>query len=95
MMRKLLLAALFCIVAPAAAHATYTCSLSASGVPFGVFLGSQLAVSGTVTIDCTGSGSSNYNVKLSTGGSGTYSPRRMANGANTLSYNLYTDSAHT
>jgi spore coat protein U-like protein len=95
MMQKLLLAVFLCIVAPGAAHATYTCTLSSSGVSFGVFSGSQLAATGTVTIDCTGSGTSNYNLKLSTGGSGTYSPRQMSNGANKLSYNLYSDAADT
>src|SRR6516165_538609 len=94
-MRTLLLAAFMCIIAPAAANATATCTLSASGVSFGVFSGSQLTFTGTVTMDCTGSGTSNYTLKLSTGGSGTFSTRRMSSGANTLTYNLYTDSAHT
>jgi len=95
MMRTLLLAVLLCIAAPSAANAVATCTLSASGVQFGVFSGSQLTFVGTVTMDCTGSGTSNYTLKLSTGGSGAYASRRMSNGANTLSYNLYTDSALT
>jgi spore coat protein U-like protein len=95
MMRRFVLAAFLCLVAPAAANATAMCTLSASGVQFGVFSGSEVAFVGTVTMDCTGSGTSNYTLKLSTGGSGTYSPRRMSYGANTLSYNLYTDAAHT
>ena len=53
MIRKLVFAASFCVFAPAAAHAT-SCTLSASGVQFGVFSGSQLTFVGTLTIDCTG-----------------------------------------
>jgi spore coat protein U-like protein len=94
-MRMLLLVAFMCIVASAAAHATATCTLSGSGVQFGVFSGSQLAFTGTVTIKCTGSGSSNYTLALNAGSSGSFSSRQMKNGANTLTYNLYTDSAHT
>ncbi|HEY1961191.1 MAG TPA: spore coat U domain-containing protein [Rhizomicrobium sp.] len=94
MIRKFALAAFFCIFAPAAAHAT-SCSLSASGIQFGVFSGAQLTFVGTVTIDCTGNGSSDYTLKLSTGGSGRYVPRQMSSGTNTLSYNLYTNSALT
>ncbi|HET7085766.1 MAG TPA: spore coat U domain-containing protein [Rhizomicrobium sp.] len=93
MIRAIGLAGLLLILASAPAHAAATCTLSSTGVVFGAFSGSALTFSGTVTIHCTGSGTSNYNLKLSAGGSGTYSARRMSNGANNLTYNLYQDAA--
>lgn len=75
-----------------------SCTVSASGVGFGVynpFSGSSLDSTGTVTVSCFGVLGGVFQVALSTGGSGTFSPRRMASGANTLSYNLYVDSSRT
>lgn len=75
-----------------------SCTVSASGVGFGAynpFSGSSLDSTGTVTVSCFGLLGGVFQVALSTGGSGTYSPRRMASGANTLSYNLYVDSPRT
>ena len=90
--RPFALAALFLVLASAPANAT-DCTLSSSGIAFGEFSGTQLTSIGTVTIHCTGQGSTNFNLILSTGGSGTYSPRRMSNGANSLAYNLYLNAA--
>jgi len=55
---------------------------------------------GTLTLQCTWSGSGGaehvtYVVTVSTGLSGTYAAGAMASGANTLTYNLYTDAART
>jgi spore coat protein U-like protein len=70
------------------------CTVSATPVSFGsynVFNASPLDATGTITVNCTGLLSVSYNIKLSTGLSGSYAPRKMANGANRLNYNLYTD----
>lgn len=75
-----------------------SCTVSASGVGFGVynpFSDSSLDSTGTVTVSCFGLLGGVFQVALSTGGSGTFSPRRMASGANTLTYNLYVDSSRT
>lgn len=75
-----------------------SCTVSASGVSFGAynpFSGSSLDSTGTVTVSCFGLLGGVFQVALSTGGSGTFSPRRMASGANTLTYNLYVDSSRT
>jgi len=73
-----------------------SCTVSATPVSFGsynVFNASPLDATGTITVHCTGLVGLlvSYNIKLSTGLSGSYAPRQMANGANRLNYNLYTD----
>lgn len=72
-----------------------SCNVSATPVSFGsynVFNATPLDATGTITVQCTGGIQSvSYNIKLSTGLSGSYAPRQMANGANRLNYNLYTD----
>ncbi len=78
-------------------HASWAaCGISAQPTSFGNY--SPLSVTplnaaGQVTVNCSFLISllTTYTIKLSTGGSGTYSPRRMQSGANTLSYNLYLD----
>lgn len=47
---------------------------------------------GTITVFCIGS--SDYTIALSRGHSGTYSPRQMPSGSNTMDYNLYQDASH-
>jgi spore coat protein U-like protein len=89
-----LIALALLMFAPAKANAAAVCSLSATTIALGAFSGSQVTVTGQITIHCTGSGTSNFTLKLSTG-SGTYASRRMNNGASAISYNLYTDSAFT
>jgi spore coat protein U-like protein len=82
------------VFAPATAKAVATCSLSATTIAFGSFSGSQSTITGQITIHCDGTGTINYNLLLSAG-AGTYPSRIMNNGANRISYNLYTDSAFT
>ena len=72
------------------------CSISAQPTSFGNY--SPLSVTpldaaGQVTVNCSFLISllTTYTVKLSTGSSGSYSPRRMQSGANSLNYNLYLD----
>ncbi len=77
------------------ASALLFCAVSATSMVFGSF--SPLTVSEVVStsnINVTCDALSSYTIALSPGGSGTYSPRRMANGGNTLEYNLYTDAGY-
>jgi spore coat protein U-like protein len=73
------------------------CTVSASGVNFGVynvFSPSPTDSTGTITVDC-GPRDVNVSVSLSTGQSGIYSPRTMRKGTESLSYNLFRDPART
>ncbi|NMG35436.1 fimbrial major subunit CsuA/B family protein [Azoarcus sp. TTM-91] len=78
-----------------------TCGVSATSTAFGVYspnAGTSLDTTGTVTVTCQPDIAAllfPYSVRLSTGGSATYSPRRMFNGAASLQYQLYFDSART
>jgi len=68
-------------------------------ITFGSFnplLGGNVLANGTITMTCgANSGNGYYDVVLSAGGSGNYQARQMKSGSNSLSYNLYSDSAHT
>ena len=68
------------------------CTVSATSVAFGSFntlTGSTVDSTGTITVTCNKA--IPYTIALSPGESGTYSQRRMANGGNTLDYNLYSN----
>ncbi|MGH2375223.1 MAG: Csu type fimbrial protein [Gammaproteobacteria bacterium] len=83
------------IVLSTAARAV-SCNVSATPVSFGsynVLNAAPLDATGTVTVTCNGLLGLlvSYNIRLSAGLSGTYAPRQMANGANRLNHNLYTD----
>jgi len=68
------------------------CDVSATSVAFGSFntlTGSTVDSTGTITVTCNKA--IPYTIALSPGESGTYSQRRMANGGNTLDYNLYSN----
>jgi len=85
-------AALAALAAPAA-PAAVSCSVTATGVAFGVYTPLQttaLAANGTVAISCTGVLYDVATVSLSTGLSGTYANRTMKSGTASLDYNLYT-----
>jgi len=78
--------------------AIISCTVSATAVNFGnytPFSPAAVDASGTVTVNCLGVLGGNFTVKLNTGGSGTFSPRRMYKGTDTLNYNLYTNSGRT
>lgn len=49
--------------------------------------------SNLIAVSCNGNGTAT--IDLSTGGNGSYFPRTMANGTNTLTYNLYTTASLT
>jgi spore coat protein U-like protein len=86
-----------------AATAASDCSVSASGVAFGVYdptLATPDDSTGSVVVTCTytgpgGSDTANYTVTLSTGMSGSYAPRKLAAGALRLNYNLFLDAGRT
>lgn len=78
-----------------------SCSVAATPVNFGTYdplAASPDDASGSITVTCNvlvvGLLAS-WTISLSTGASGTYSPRRLSNGAGLLAYNLYTSSART
>ena len=85
------------------AMAASDCSVSASGVAFGVYdptLATADDSTGSVVVTCTytgpgGSDTANYTVTLSTGMSGSYVPRKLAAGASRLNYNLFQDAGRT
>jgi spore coat protein U-like protein len=72
------------------------CTLSTTSVAFGsydVFTGAPTDSAGTVTYRCNGN--ADIMVTITTGQSGTFNPRRLAQGAEQLSYNLYRDAARS
>lgn len=74
-----------------------TCSVSATPVAFGAFnplTGASHDATGNVAFACGGVAGLliPYTITLSTGSSNNYPARRMVNGANFLTYNLYRDS---
>ena len=76
-----------------------TCGVSAIGVNFGSynpFSAANVDGTATVTVTCstTGAGVVSYALGLSAG-SGTFALRKMINGANQITYNLYSDAAHS
>lgn len=76
-----------------------SCQISVTSVIFGtynVFSGSPVQSTGSVTFSCGAAASTDaIRVSLATGQSGTYSPRELSQGGETLDYNLYTNAART
>ena len=77
----------------------YSCTAGATAFAFGVYSATAVLpddATGSLTIQCTANLVSmplNFTIALSSGGSGSYAPRRMAAGASTLQYQLYIDPA--
>lgn len=100
-MRKLL-AILSVSMLSFTAHAvTVSCTASVSGLAFGIYNPLSPAAdtsTGSLHVTCTGRGRGSQRVSvgvaLSAGLSGTFSPRRMFSGANTLDYNIYWSTAY-
>ncbi|MGC3029331.1 Csu type fimbrial protein [Burkholderia sp. DN3021] len=96
MTRRLALAALI-LLAPAAGQAA--CTVSASGLAFGVYnptFTTPTDSTATVTLSCSAaSGTGAYAIALGTGGGGSYAGRRMSSGSSILPYQLYLDAAHS
>ena len=77
------------------ANVPVVCSLSTSPVNFGNYSAIDTYANGSVHVTCNIGIS--YTVSLSTGISGTYTPRTLASFGyyDTLNYNLYTSAAYT
>lgn len=92
MIRAVLVGLALLLFGAGPALANPTCTPSSAGIAFGDFTGSQITITGSIILTCTGTGKDNFDLNLSTGSSGSFTTRRMKNGSNSLSYNLYTDS---
>lgn len=96
-MRAALAAAGF-LLAAVSARALGSCSISTvSGVSFGSYdalNANPLDQTGSISYQCSVLYIGTVTVDLSTGGSGSYSPRQMQKAAATLQYNLYRDATH-
>ena len=69
-----------------------SCTVSASDLAFGSpgLLTANVDQTSTIAVECTDT--TTYDVGLSAGSSGSVSARTMTSGANTIGYNLYSDS---
>ncbi|OWJ67327.1 Csu type fimbrial protein [Inquilinus limosus] len=97
----LLVTLAFILAGRPALAAGESCTVTATPLAFGNFAplsGTVLDVTSTITVTCVCPVlclGINYTVAVSTGGSGTFSPRRMSAGMPTLAYNGYTTSGRT
>lgn len=90
-----LLAAIVVAGAPPAAEGA--CTITTTALSFGLYdpLGTSANDStGTVTYRCAPP-DRNVTIMLGAGNAGSFSPRRLSNGAEPLSYNLYRDAARS
>lgn len=83
-----------------ASCSTCTCSMTVTNLSFGTYDASAAAPrdsTGSVTVQCSSpfTINSNFDIMLSTGGSGSYATRQMAKGTDRLNYNVYADAART
>ena len=88
------------LLGAAPVNAGILCSVSSSGLAFGVYnvtAPAPTVATGSVTVNCTGDTepANNRILYLSGGGSGNYNARRMLSGANPLNYQIYTDASRT
>jgi spore coat protein U-like protein len=77
---------------------TASCTIGTSSLTFAStagtsLLASQVTQTGSISVTCTNSNP--YSIGLDNGANASSGQRRMANGSNYISYNLYTDSGHT
>ena len=72
-----------------------TCTISTSAVAFGAFAGTQVDATGTVTANCITGTAWTIGLGTGTGTGATTSNRKMTSGANTLGYQLFSDSTRT
>jgi spore coat protein U-like protein len=85
------------VASDASAQASASCTISTTSVIFGnynVFSGTPLDSTGTVTYRCNPQTQS-ITISLSKGQSSTYTPRRMNQGGEILTYDLYTNAGRT
>jgi spore coat protein U-like protein len=85
------------------ASAIVTCSAASSSVIFGVYdrlRGAPTDIDGSVTVTCrvssgTGPSSVDFTIAMSTGAGGSYNPRVLNSGSNSLQFNLFTNPARS
>lgn len=87
------------------AWAVISCTIVTPDMDFGFYDHldiSPLDAGSNITVDCHdnvlligGGGTINYSISMDTGSSGSYSPRQMNSGSDSLNYNLYTDAARS
>lgn len=78
------------------ARVNKTCTIATTAIDFGDYTGAAVPMNSTLTLAC--SKGTSFDVTLSTGGGGSYTPRQMSGtGANLdkLNYNLFFDSGLT
>ena len=95
-MRRIFALAALMLLVPEAAWAVCVpaLSVSATTLNFGIYdpsAGAADKSTATISLQCTIGLLPSFSVALSTGGSGSYTMRRMTNGGDALNYNLYTD----
>jgi spore coat protein U-like protein len=107
-MRNRILKVALCLSLPllawqpaAAAGVSFSCTVSASALAFGVYPANSaapVASTGTFMVTCTATGSGSATVSgtlsLSTGSSGKFATRTMLAGTSVLDYNIYVTPAY-
>lgn len=87
------------LASPVGAAILGDCSVSASGVAFGVYdpsVPTALTSTGTISVSCTlVTNATSVAIDLSSGTSGSFSTRTLSNGIDILNYNLFQDIAQT
>lgn len=80
------------------ATVTANCTVSTSPIAFGSvnpISGANVDASGGITVTCTNGTGWTAAAGVGTGTGASFTSRRMKNGSNLLSYNIYTDSARS
>jgi len=72
-----------------------TCTISTSAVAFGAYSGSVVDATGTVTANCINGTPWTIGLGAGAGSGATTSSRKMTSGANTLAYQLFSDSTRS
>ena len=92
----------FMLLASGSAIAAWSCSISSTPLSFGtydVFSATPDDSTATLSVTCTQVsnpvGNLPVTASLSRGSGASYAARRMASGANLLSYNMYSNATHT
>lgn len=98
--RLLVFLVIVMLVIPLSAQAAINCTITTVGVAFGtydVFSAAVVTSAGSVTIRCVGIGRGvePVTVSLGPGKNGSFHPRKMFRGLETLDYNLYIDAGGT
>ena len=90
------------VLQPASAAVTFSCTVAAGALTFGVYpaySAAAVTATGTFTVTCTATGSGSATVSgtlsLSAGSSGKFATRTMLAGASVLDYNVYTSPSYS